>query len=64
MTRSCLKNKAIKSKNPSYIVKFKRQRNLVANLNKQAKLQYVQKLSVDCNSKLQSQLKIVIYKKI
>ena len=34
MTRSRLKNKANKSKNPSDIVKFKRQRNLVANLNK------------------------------
>ena len=34
MTRSRLKNKANKSKNPNDIVKFKRQRNLVANLNK------------------------------
>ena len=34
MTRSRLKNKVNKSKNPSDIVKFKRQRNLVANLNK------------------------------
>ena len=34
MTRSSLKNKANKSKNPSYMVKFKRQGNLVANLNK------------------------------
>ena len=34
MTRSRLKNKTNKSENPSDIVKFKRQRNLVANLNK------------------------------
>ena len=32
MTKSRLKNKANKSKNPSDIVKFKRQQNLVANL--------------------------------
>ena len=51
MIRSRLKNKANKSKNPIDIVKFKRQRNLVTNLNKQAKLQYFEKLSVDCNSK-------------
>ena len=40
MIRSRLKNKANESKNPIDIVKFKRQRNLVTNLNKQAKLQY------------------------
>ena len=34
MTRPRLKNKANKSKNPSDIVKFKAQRNLVASLNK------------------------------
>ena len=51
MIRSRLKNKSNKSKNPIYIAKFKRQRNLVTNLNKQAKLQYYEKLSVDCNSK-------------
>ena len=49
--RSRLKNKANKSTNPIDIVKFKPQRNLVTNLNKQAKLQYFEKLSVDCNSK-------------
>ena len=37
MIRSRLKIKANKSKNPIDIVKFKRQRNLVNNLNKQAK---------------------------
>ena len=51
MTRSRLKNKANKLKNPSDIVKFKRQRNLVVNLNKEAKFQYFEKLTVDCNSK-------------
>ena len=51
MIRSRLKNKANKSKNPVDIAKFKRQRNLAANLNKQPKLQYFEKLSVDCNSK-------------
>ena len=51
MIRSRLKNKANKSKNPIDIVKFKRQRNLVTNLNKQAKLQYFEKLSTNCNSK-------------
>ena len=71
MTRSRLKNKANKLKNPSDIVKFKRQRNLVVNLNKQAKFQYFEKLTVDCNSKsfwkackLNFSNKIVIYKKI
>ena len=34
MTRSCLKNKANKTKTPSDIVKFKRQRSLVSNLSK------------------------------
>ena len=51
MITSRLENKANKSKNPTEIAKFKRQRNLVINLNKQAKLQYSEKLSVDCNSK-------------
>ena len=51
LIRSRLKNKATKSKNPIDIVKFKRQRNLMSNLNKQAKLQSFEKLSVDCNSK-------------
>ena len=34
LIRSRLKNKANKSKHPSDIVTFKRQQNLVANLNK------------------------------
>ena len=40
MITSRLENKANKSKNPTDIAKFKRQRNLVTNLNKQAKLRY------------------------
>ena len=52
MIRARLKNKANKIKNPIDIVKFKRQRNLVANPNKQCKLQYFEKLIVDCNCKL------------
>ena len=38
MIRSRLKNKANKSKYPIDILKFKRQRNLVTNMNKQDKL--------------------------
>ena len=41
MIRSRLKNRANKPKSHIDIVKFKRQRNLVTNLNKQAKLQYL-----------------------
>ena len=52
MIRSRLRNKTNKSKNPSGILKFKWQRNLVADLSKQAKLQYFEKLNVDYNSKL------------
>ena len=37
-SRSGFKNKANKSKNPIDIAKFKRQQNLLANVNKQAKL--------------------------
>ena len=48
MIRLRLKNQP---KNPIDIVKLKWQRNLMANLNKQAKLHHFEKLSVDCNSK-------------
>ena len=51
MTRSRLEQTANKSKNPSDIVKFKRQQNLVTNLNERAKLQHFEKLSVACNLK-------------
>ena len=51
MNRTRLQINSNKSKNPIDIVKFKWQRNLVANLNKHAKLQYFEKLSVDGNSK-------------
>ena len=51
MITSRLKHKANNSKNPSGIVKFKWQRDMLVNLNKYAKLQYFEKLSVDYNSK-------------
>ena len=51
MMRSRLKNMVIKSKNCVNIVKYKWQRNLVAYLNKQGKLQYFEELDVDYNSK-------------
>ena len=51
MIRSRLQNKTNKLKNPIDTVKIKRQRKLVTNLYKQVKLQYFDKLSVDCNSK-------------
>ena len=50
MITSRLKHKANNSKNPSGIVKFK-WRDMLVNLNKYAKLQYFEKLSVDYNSK-------------
>ena len=51
MIRSRLKNKANKSKNPIDIVKFKRQQNVFAHLNKQVKFQYFEKLNNGCNFK-------------
>ena len=51
MIRSRLENKTNKSKNPSGILKFKRQRNLVADLSNEAKLQYSEELNVGYNSK-------------
>ena len=71
MIRSRLGNKANKSRSPIDFAKFKWQQNLVTYLNKQDKLLYFEKLSVDCNSKpfgkhvdCTSQIKIAIYKKI
>ena len=40
MKRSKLKNKANKTKHPSDINNYKKQRNYVAQLNKNAKLEY------------------------
>ena len=40
MTRSRLKNKADKTKNPTDINNYKKQRNYVVKLNKTAKFQY------------------------
>ena len=51
MVGSRLKNKVNKSRSTNDIVKFKRQRNQVKNLNEQAKLQYFEKKSVDCTCK-------------
>ena len=47
MIGSHLKNKANKSKSTNDIVKVKGQQNQMTNLNKQAQLQYFEKLSVD-----------------
>ena len=47
MIGSHLKNKANKSKGTNDIVKVKGQQNQMTNLNKQAQLQYFEKLSVD-----------------
>ena len=41
--RSRLKNKAYKTKNHLDIRNYKKQRNIVVNLNKEAKLQYFSK---------------------
>ena len=49
--RSRLQISSNKLRNPSDIVKFKWQQSLMANLNKQAKLQYFEKLIADGNSK-------------
>ena len=40
MKRSRLKNKANKTKDPIDVKNYKKQRNHVANLNKEAKLEY------------------------
>ena len=43
MKRSTLKNKANKTKDPTDIKNYKKQQNYVANLNKEAKLEYFRK---------------------
>ena len=69
--RSHLKNKANKSKNPSEIVKFKRQRNLVANLKNNTNCSTLRNLVLIVipnhfgkHVNRTFQIKIVIYKKI
>ena len=47
--RSRLKNKANKTKDPSDIKNYKKQRNYVANLNKEAKLEYFSKFESNDN---------------
>ena len=45
MERSRLKNKANKSTQPTDIVSYKKQRNLVISLNKQSKLNHFNSIS-------------------
>ena len=49
MKRSRLKNKANKTKDPTDIKNYKKQRNYVANLNKEAKLEYFSKFESNGN---------------
>ena len=49
MKRSRLKNKANKTKDPTNIKNYKKQRNYVAKLNKEAKLEYFSKLESNDN---------------
>ena len=49
MKRSKLKNKANKTKDPTDIKNYKKQRNYVVNLNKEAKLEYFSKYESDDN---------------
>ena len=47
MKRSRLRKKANKIKDPTDIIKYKKQRNYVVNLNKEARLEYFSKY--ECN---------------
>ena len=49
MKRSKLKNKANKTKDPTDIKNYKKQRNYVVNLNKEAKLEYLRKYESNDN---------------
>ena len=49
MKRSKLENKANKTKDPTDIKNYKKQRNYVVNLNKEAKLEYFSKYESDDN---------------
>ena len=49
MKRSRLKNNANKTKDPTDIKNYKKQRNYVANLNKEAKLEYFSKFESNDN---------------
>ena len=51
MKRSKLKNKANKTKNPLDIMNYKKQRNYETKLNKNAKLEYFNKLKLDKDNK-------------
>ena len=52
MKRSKLKNKAKKTKNPSDIKNYKKQRNYAANLNQEVKLEYFSKFESNVNKPL------------
>ena len=52
MKRSRLKNKANKSKDPVDIANYKKQRNLVVSLNRQAKCKYFSEVSNAESSRL------------
>ena len=49
MKRSRLKNKVNKTKDPTDIKNYKKRRNYVANLNKEAKLEYFSKFESNDN---------------
>ena len=49
MKRSRLKNKANKTKDPTDIKNYKKQRNYVANVNREAKLEYSSKFESNRN---------------
>ena len=51
MERSRLKNKANKSKQPTDIASYKKQRNLVVSLNRQSKLDYFNSISSSKDTK-------------
>ena len=49
MKRSRLRKKANKIKDPTDIIKYKKQRNYVVNLNKEARLEYFSKYESNDN---------------
>ena len=51
MEKSRLKNKANKSKQPTDIASYKKQRNLVVSLNRQSKLDYFNSISSSKDAK-------------
>ena len=51
MKRSELKSKANRTKRPKYISDYKKQRNLVARLNKESRIEYFENLETSKSSK-------------